>query len=213
MSTALYSFGVSISQERALGWNRLLCVTPISPVVYFTAKTIHALTIDAMSLIALFASGILKAHMTLPLFTWIALRIVLLFGLQPFVLLGLAQGYFASPTTAAPIANLVFLPLSFASALFIPVQMLLSAVRNIVPFLPSYHVGQLGWNILGSGDHRGLMLHLLWLSDCGFPALYACLAVNRLATTSEISKTGMLLPAPFTPSVIIVMQNGQATAI
>ena len=120
MSTALHSFGVFISQERALGWNRLLRVTPISPAVYFTAKTINALTIGAVSLIALFASGILKAHMTLPLFTWIALRIVLPCGMLPFALLGLALGYFASPTAAAPIANPVILPLSFASALFIP---------------------------------------------------------------------------------------------
>ena len=37
--------------------------------------------------------------------------------------------------------------------------------------------------------------------------------INRDATTSEMSSTGTLLPAPVTPSVIIVMQNGQATAI
>ena len=34
-----------------------------------------------------------------------------------------------------------------------------------------------------------------------------------LATTSAMSNTGTSLPAPVTPSVIIVMQNGHATAI
>ncbi len=167
MSTALISFGVSISQERALGWNRLLRVTPISPVVYFAAKAINALTIGAVSLVTLFAFGIVTAHVSLPFLTWIALGIVLLVGMLPFVLLGLALGYFASATAAAPIANLVFLPLSFASGLFIPLQMLPTAVRTVAPFLPSYHVGQLGWNVLGSGDQLGLRPHLLWLAVYG----------------------------------------------
>lgn len=36
---------------------------------------------------------------------------------------------------------------------------------------------------------------------------------RRSATTSEISRTGTSFPAPATPSVIMVMQKGQATAI
>ena len=42
---------------------------------------------------------------------------------------------------------------------------------------------------------------------------YAGALTSRLATTSEMSSTGTALPVPVTPSVIIVMQNGQATAI
>lgn len=37
--------------------------------------------------------------------------------------------------------------------------------------------------------------------------------LSRLATTSEMSNTGTSFPAPVTPSLIMVMQNGHATAI
>ncbi|MCO4099683.1 MAG: hypothetical protein HEQ38_09845 [Gemmatimonas sp.] len=65
----------------------------------------------------------------------------------------------------------------------------------------------------------------LWLvrraerSDCG--AKWSCrhrrrnhfAQLSRAATTSEISSTGTSRPAPVTPSVIMVMQKGHATAI
>jgi ABC-2 type transport system permease protein len=174
MATALVTFGVSIASERALGWNRLLRVTPLSPVAYIGAKTVMAVSISAVALAALFIFGMVVGHVSLPLLTWLRLGGVLLIGMLPFLLLGIAIGYTVSPSAAAPITNLIFLPLSFASGLFMPLQMLPQFVQKLAPYLPSYHVGEMGWNTIGSGDGRGAWPHFLWIA--GYSAAFAALA-------------------------------------
>lgn len=175
MTTALFSFGVSIASERALGWNRLLRVTPLSAPSYIGAKLINAFAIGAASLALLFLFAVATAHISLSAVVWMRLVAVLVLGMTPFVMLGLAIGYSVGPSAAAPIANLISLPLAFGSGLFIPIQMLPPAVREFAPWLPSYHLGQLGWNAMGGGDMRGVSPHVLWIA--GYSALFGLFAV------------------------------------
>ena len=48
-------------------------------------------------------------------------------------------------------ANLIYLPLSFASGLFVPLNQLPVFIQNLAPYLPSYHYAQLAWSALGAG--------------------------------------------------------------
>ncbi len=175
MSVALISFGVSISAERGLGWNKLLRSTPMDPLAYFTAKVFMALVVGFIALTLLFSFAVFYGGVKEPLTFWIELMGLLLIGMVPFVALGLAIGYFASPSAAAPIANLISLPLSFASGLFMPLNFLPVPVQHAAPYLPSYHVAQLGWTLLGAGDHKGYGTHLLWIG--GYTAVFLGLAI------------------------------------
>jgi len=175
MSVALISFGVSISAERGLGWNKLLRASPMDPLAYFAAKVLMALVLGFFALVLLFSFAAFYGHVSLPAAFWAKLASLLLVGMIPFVALGLAIGYFASPTAAAPIANLISLPLSFGSGLFVPLQFLPAGVRHVAPYLPSYHVAELGWTLLGAGDGAGYARHLLWIA--GYSAAFMCLAV------------------------------------
>jgi len=66
MSTSLISFGVSLSNERGLGWNRLLRVTPMPTAAYFGAQDSER-THDWADLSgSLFIVGVLAAHVSLP---------------------------------------------------------------------------------------------------------------------------------------------------
>lgn len=175
MTTALFSFGVSIASERALGWNRLLRVTPLSGFSYIGAKLLNAFAVGGLAIVCLFIFAVATAHVSLAPTVWLKLSTVLIVGMAPFVLLGLTIGYSVGPAAAAPIANLISLPLAFGSGLFIPMQMLPPVVQRVAPFLPSYHLGQLGWNALGSGDMQGLAPHLAWIA--GYTAAFGLLAV------------------------------------
>lgn len=174
MSVALFSFGASIAAERGLGWTRLPRVTPLRSSSLFVAKAVMAVIFGVLVLLALFAFGALAGGVRMPLLTWAKLLALLVGGMLPFVALGLFIGYIAGPTSAAPIANLVFLPLSFASGLFIPLANLPRVARDAAPYLPTYHLGQLGWTLLGAGDGRPLSTHLLWLA--GYTILFLALA-------------------------------------
>lgn len=164
MSVALFSFGVSIAAERGLGWNRLLRATPLQPLTYFAAKIVMALIIGLITLLALFAFGGIVGGVHLPALLWAQLIGLLVLGMIPFVALGLCIGYVAGPNSAAAIANLIYLPLAFASGLLLPVPYLPAFVQSFAPYLPAYHAGQLGWTLLGAGDGSSILGHLAWLA-------------------------------------------------
>lgn len=174
ISVALFSFGASIAAERGLGWNRLLRVTPLRSRTFFAAKVIMAMIFGCAVLACLFAFGAIVG-VRMPLGDWLGVLGLLLVGMIPFVALGLWIGYIAGPNSAAAVANLIFLPLSFASGLFVPVDILPEVIQKVAPYLPAYHVGQLGWTLLGAGDGKSLGVHLLWLA--GYSVAFLILAL------------------------------------
>ena len=70
---------------------------------------------------------------------------------------------------------LIYLPLSFASGLFVPLNQLPALIQHLAPYLPSYHYAQLAWNALGAG-REALWVSLLWLG--GYNALFLALAIR-----------------------------------
>jgi ABC-2 type transport system permease protein len=175
MSVAIFSFGAAIAAERGLGWNKLLRATPLRPLTTFASKVAMALLFGAGSLIALFAFGAVVAGVRMPVGQWLELGGLTLLGMIPFVALGLFIGYLAGPNSAPAVANLIFLPLSFASGLFLPLEFLPEIMQKVAPYLPAYHTGQLGWGALGAGDGKGVGYHLLWIA--GYTAVFLALAV------------------------------------
>jgi ABC-2 type transport system permease protein len=75
----------------------------------------------------------------------LALAATLLSGAIPFALLGIAIGYWASPRAAVPVANLVYLPLSFAGGLWQRPENLPKYLATISPWLPTRQYGELVW--------------------------------------------------------------------
>ena len=70
---------------------------------------------------------------------------------------------------------MIFLPLSFASGLLVPLQSLPTIVQRVAPYLPAYHTGQLGWTLLGAGDDKGMGVHALWV--IGYTLVFLILAL------------------------------------
>jgi ABC-2 type transport system permease protein len=66
--------------------------------------------------------------------------------------LGLSLGYGGGENTAPALASIIYLPMAFASGLFIPLRGLPDIVQRIAPYLPLYHYGQLAWITVGAGD-------------------------------------------------------------
>ena len=175
ISVALFSFGVSIAAERGLGCNRLLRTTPMHPLTYFVAKIAMAIITGVLTLVGLFLFGIIAGGVSLGLLIWAKLVGSLVLGMIPFVAFGLFIGYVAGPNSAAAIANLIFLPLSFASGLFVPLAFMPTFIQKVAPYLPAYHTAQLAWTTIGAGDGSPLSVHLLWLG--GYTMVFLALGV------------------------------------
>jgi ABC-2 type transport system permease protein len=98
---------------------------------------------------------------------------VLILGTIPFCALGLAIGYLAGPNSAQPIVNLVYLPMSFASGLWMPFEMLPRFVKEIAPWLPPYHLSRLALGTVGL-DASSQSSHAIALG--GFTLAFLALA-------------------------------------
>lgn len=175
MSVGLFSFGVSVAAERAQGWSRLLQATPLRPGIHLLARLIVALVFGAASIGTLCAFAAAAGGLRLPAAFLGGLLLQVLPGVVPFCALGLALGHLASAGAAAAIANVVFLPLAFASGLFVPLELLPALVGRIAPWLPSYHLGVLGWSLVQPVEGPAVARSVLALSV--FTALLVLLAL------------------------------------
>jgi len=160
MGAALFGFGVGMTIERGQGWLELKRASPMPPFAYFTAKVTTSMIFSAIISIVLLTMGLAFGGVHLRATQMLRMVLVLMFGSIPFCAMGLAIGYFAKPNSAPAIVNLVYLPLSFLSGLWIPVQMLPKTLQQIATFLPPYHLSQLALDVIGVGRGESQWWHI-----------------------------------------------------
>jgi ABC-2 type transport system permease protein len=74
------------------------------------------------------------------------------------------------PANAAPaIVNLIYLPMSFLSGLWMPLRFMPHWLQRFAPALPTYHLSQLMLHIFGYSDPMSLATH--WNALIGFTLL------------------------------------------
>jgi ABC-2 type transport system permease protein len=148
---ALFGFGVSVAVERGQGWLLVKRASPMPPIAYILAKIFTCMAFAMVVVLLLCVLGAAFGGVRLDPLTWLKLVCALVAGAIPFCALGLAIGSLAGPNSAPAIVNLVYLPMSFASGLWIPIDQLPAAIAHVAPFLPTYHLGQLALCMLGLG--------------------------------------------------------------
>ena len=169
------TFSISLATERALGWNKLLRTTPMSAALYLGSKLLVIIITGIISMLLLFAVAGFSGKVHLSLTLWAELLSMMVVGMIPLSLLGLFLGFVGSANLTLALSTILTLLLSFASGLWLPLQFLPTLIQKIAPFLPSYHLGQLAWNTVGSPSGDGnLWGHLLIL--VAYAAGFAILA-------------------------------------
>lgn len=174
LGIAFFSFGIGVANERSQGWMKLVRATPLPAWVYFAGKIVMALAFATLLLLLLFVVAALVGGVRMALATWVSLGMTLVIGMLPLATAGFALGYWAPPTSAAAIANLIYLPIAYASGFLIPLHILPPFVQALAPYLPPYHYGQLAWRAVGVDDGQ-LLLHIIWL--IGTMLLFGGLAI------------------------------------
>src|SRR5215472_3177623 len=159
----VFSFGMALAIERGQKQDVLLRASPLPPVVYILAKVINAAFFGLGALIVLFVFAHFAASVNLDLGTWAKLAALLLLGSIPFIGLGLGFGYLVGPNAAPAVINIVYLPIAFASGIFIPVDQLPDVIRKVAPYLPLHPFVELGWNSIGVATDNSVTTDVLYL--------------------------------------------------
>jgi ABC-2 type transport system permease protein len=159
IGAALFGFGVSVAVERGQGWLEVKRTTPMPIAAYFVAKLAMAMIFSAIIVTLLFVMGTTVGNVVMPLATMAKLFAVLVLGSVTFCALGLALGFFAGPNSAAPIVNLLYLPMAFLSGLWVPIVFLPKPIQEIALWLPPYHFSQLALKTIGGSRGEPVALH------------------------------------------------------
>jgi ABC-2 type transport system permease protein len=145
MGVCFYQFGVGIAEDRAGPWEDYVRTLPVTAVQRFAARLLAALVVTAVTLLLLGTTAVATTPARLPAGRWLLLAAALLAGGVPFGLFGIALGYSMPARAAVPIANLIYLPLSFLGGIWLPPDRLPAALAGLSPLLPSRIAGELGW--------------------------------------------------------------------
>jgi len=152
----------TIVNERSIGWNRQLRITPLSGGGYLVTKVAAALAVAAISIVLVFAVSLVAFRTPLPAGNWALAGVALWVGVIPFALIAILIGQFAKPEFAQPLFMATFFGLAILGGLWVPLQIMPAWVSNVAQIVPSYWLNKLGqMGALGSGDAMAPMVVLL----------------------------------------------------
>ena len=184
MGASLFGTAAGLAADRGLGWLQLKRASPMPPFAYFAAKVVMSMIFSGIVVALLLLLGISFGGVRLPLLQMAKLLGTLVAGSLPFSAMGLAIGYFAGPNSAPPMINLIYLPMSFCSGLWVPFMFLPKVVRQIALALPPYHLSQLALGIVGAGRNESAATH--WEVLLAFTLI--CLGVARIGFQRDQGK-------------------------
>jgi ABC-2 type transport system permease protein len=184
MGASLFGTAAGLASDRGLGWLQVKRASPMPPFAYFWAKVTTSMIFSTVIVLALFALGTTFGHVRMPIGSFVRLLGTLMVGSLPFSAMGLALGYFIGPNSAPTAINLIYLPMSFCSGLWVPFMFLPKVVKQIALALPPYHLSQLALGVVGAGAHESNAIH--WEFLAAFTMI--CLGVARIGFQRDQEK-------------------------
>lgn len=184
MGASLFGTAAGLASDRGLGWLQVKRASPMPPFAYFAAKVVVSMAFSAIIVLALFTLGITLGGVRMPVADFARLLGTLVAGSLPFSAMGLALGYFTGPNSAPATINLIYLPMSFCSGLWVPFMFLPKVVKQIALLLPPFHLSQLALGVVGGGTHDSNARH--WEVLVAFTMI--CLGVARIGFQRDQDK-------------------------
>jgi ABC-2 type transport system permease protein len=169
IGAALFGIGVGLAAERAAGWLELKRASPMPVAAYLFAKCASAVAFGLIIVATLMILAIALGGVSLT-----PTEILKMFGMTvvggvSFASMGLLLAQLVPANAAPGIVNLIYLPMSFLSGLWIPIRFMPHSLQHFAPALPTYHLSQLVLSIFGYQDSMAASAH--WTALAGFTML------------------------------------------
>jgi ABC-2 type transport system permease protein len=141
MQLGLFGVAFGFVQLKRTGALRRLFATPTSPAYFLSAQVLSRLIIGIVQVAILFGVGI---WFGLQMFgDYMTLLVIVLIGSAIFLAVGFAiAGWAKNEDQAAPVANLVSLPMMFLSGVFFPRDAMPDFLAAITQFMPLTYVNE-----------------------------------------------------------------------
>ncbi|WP_433967437.1 ABC transporter permease [Tunturiibacter gelidiferens] len=176
IGAALFGIGVGLASDLAAGWLELKRASPMPVSAYLFAKCASAVAFGLIivTILTIVGTSFGDVHLSAAeLFKMLGMTAV---GSISFASMGLLIALLVPANAAPGIINLIYLPMSFLSGLWVPIKFMPHWLQGIAPLLPTYHLSQLMLSIFHYGDSMSLTTH--WNALIGFTLLM--LGISRL---------------------------------
>lgn len=170
--SAMLSCGARIAAERAVGWNRQLRISPLSPRAYFRAKVITAYAMALLSIAVLYLAGA-SLGVSLPAREWFEMTGLMLVGLIPFAALGITLGHMLTPDSIGPAMGGGVSLFALLGGTWFPLGTH-GFLHDLAQFIPSYWLVQASHVALGGAAWGGIG----WAVIAAWTAVFSALAVR-----------------------------------
>lgn len=161
---ALFSFGAGLAVERGQGWLDIKDASPMPASAQIVGRLLVSMAFSVMILMSLGLVALTMTSVSLSIAQVLTLFTLLVFGGLPFCLLGLMLGLLLKAESAPAVVNLVYLPMSFLSGLWIPITILPDFLQTLAEFLPPFHLSQLALKVVELDAGGSVPKHLAILA-------------------------------------------------
>ena len=150
MQLGLFGVAFGFVQLKRTGALRRLFATPTSPAYFLSAQVASRLVLGYVQVAILIGIGI---WFGLQMFgSWLVLAVIIGLALLIFLAVGFAvAGWAKNEDQAAPVANLISLPMLFLSGVFFPRDAMPEFLRNVTQFMPLTYVNEALRGVMNSG--------------------------------------------------------------
>jgi ABC-2 type transport system permease protein len=166
VGAALFGIGVGLASEKAAGWLEVKQASPMPPAAYLFAKCASAVGFGVVIVSILTVMGITLGGVSLTVSEFVRMMGLTVVGSVTFASMGLLLALLVPANAATGVVNLIYLPMSFMSGLWIPIHMLPKWLQGVSPLLPTYHLSQLMLHVFGYEDAASMTSH--WVGMVGF---------------------------------------------
>ncbi len=140
MQLGIFSVVFALVQFRQQGVLRRLKAAPLNPAQFLFAQISTRLSISVLQTLILLLAGMILFDLAVgngDVLSWILVMALAVFGGILFVTMGLAiSGVARTEEVAAPVTNLISMPMMFLSGVFFPLDALPGVVTIVTQFLP-----------------------------------------------------------------------------
>jgi ABC-2 type transport system permease protein len=163
---ALLNYAAGVVNDRQIGWLRQLRLTPLSPGRVVLGKGIAGMAVAIVPVLALCVAAVAVNGVSLRAGQWLLMVPLLWLGALPFVLLGLALGYFATPQTVQPLNFVVYFGLSILGGLWLPLTVMPDWIAAVGRLLPTFAYADLSWRVAFGARPAGydVLTLVVWLA-------------------------------------------------
>jgi ABC-2 type transport system permease protein len=152
MQLGLFGVAFGFVRLKRTGALRRLFATPTSPAYFLAAQVASRLIIGFVQVVILFGIGI---WFGLQMFgDYLSLAVIVLLGSIIFLAIGYAIASWAkNEDQAAPVANLISLPMMFLSGVFFPRDAMPDFLANITQYMPLTYVNEALRAVVNDGSN------------------------------------------------------------